>query len=415
LQLIAGTRGGWGWVFPEVVRRASLHDNRVSGRNLLPGMGREGWKASVTGRIDSVNEVLRRRRARLAAQSAGVDGLLLTHGPDVRYLSGFTGSNGALAMAGGRAALFTDGRYTTQAREEAKGLRVVISPKPAVVAAVEWLAERGLKRCGFDSTQTTVAGLARMRTALPGKVRRSFFSAADGLVARLREIKDADEIARTRRAAKVGCSLFDVALEHIGGGVTETEVAAQLELAARRAGADGMSFETIVASGKRSALPHGRATAAKMPQRGFCTLDFGVLLDGYCSDMTRTVHIGKATPREWDVYHLVLEAQVAAVEAVKPGVTCGEVDEAARSVLRRAKLDKFFTHSTGHGVGLEIHEGPRLASKQTQVLEPGMVVTIEPGVYIPGEFGVRIEDMVLVTGSGGDVLTAASPKVWIEL
>ncbi|HZL27372.1 MAG TPA: Xaa-Pro peptidase family protein, partial [Acidobacteriaceae bacterium] len=336
-----------------------------------------------------MNEALRRRKARAAATAAGVDGLLLTHGADVRYLTGFTGSNGALAMAGGRAALFTDGRYTTQARAEAAGLRVVISPKPAAVAAAEWLAERGIKRCGFDAAQTTVAGLDRIRKALPGKLRRSFFAPTDGLVARLREIKDADEIARIRRAAKAGCSLFDVALEHIAAGVTESEVAAQLELAARRAGADGMSFETIVASGKRSALPHGRATAAKLPRRGFCTLDFGVLLDGYCSDMTRTVHLGKPTTREWDVYHLVLEAQVAAVAAVRPGATCGEVDEAARSVLRKAKLHTFFTHSTGHGVGLEIHEGPRLASKQVQVLEPGMVVTIEPGVYIPGEFGVR--------------------------
>jgi len=323
-------------------------------------------------------------------------------------------------MAGGRAALFTDGRYTTQARAEAVGLRVVISKKPAAVAAAEWLAEHGVERCGFDATQTTVSGLDRIRKALPGKIRRSFLAPTDGLIAHLREIKDADEIARTRRAANVGCSLFDVALEHIAAGVPESEVAAQLELAARRAGADGMSFETIVASGKRSALPHGRATTAKLPRRGFCTLDFGVLLNGYCSDMTRTVHLGKPTTREWDVYHLVLEAQVAAVEAVRPGATCGEVDEAARSVLRNAPfgkktLDKFFTHSTGHGVGLEIHEGPRLASKQEQVLEQGMVVTIEPGVYIPGEFGVRIEDMVLVTASGGDVLTAASPKVWIEL
>jgi Xaa-Pro aminopeptidase len=362
-----------------------------------------------------VNESLRRRRARAAAEKAGVDGLLLTHGPDVRYLSGFTGSNGTLAMAGGRAALFTDGRYTTQARAEAQGLRVVISPKPAAVAAAEWLSGRGVKRCGFDSAQTTVAGLARLKTALPGKVRRSFFAATDALVARLREVKDADEIARMRRAAKVGCSLFDVALEHIAAGVAEAEVAAQMELAARRAGADGMSFETIVASGKRSALPHGRATAAKLPKRGFCTLDFGVLLDGYCSDMTRTVHLGKPTGRERDVYHLVLDAQVAAVQAVKPGATCGEVDEAARSVLRKGKLHKFFSHSTGHGVGLEIHEGPRVASKQTQVLEPGMVITVEPGVYIPGEFGVRIEDMVLVTKTGGEVLTAASPKAWMEL
>ncbi len=347
-------------------------------------------------------------------------GLLVTHAPDVRYLSGFTGSNGALAMAGARAVLFTDGRYTTQAKAEAKGLRVTISPKPATVAATEWLAEQGIKNCGFDSAQTTVAALTRMRSALPGNIRRSFFTAADGLIARLREVKDADEIARMRRAAKVGCSLFEVALRVIAPGIPEMEVAAQLELAARRAGADGMSFETIVASGKRSSLPHGRATAAKLPRQGFCTLDFGVVLAGYCSDMTRTVHVGKATPQQRDVYHLVLDAQVAAVAAVKPGATCGEVDEAARGVLRRARfgrksLDKFFTHSTGHGVGLEIHEGPRVASKQTQVLEPGMVITIEPGVYIPEAFGIRIEDEVLVTPRGGDVLTAASSKTWIEL
>lgn len=350
-----------------------------------------------------------------------MDGLLLTHPADVRYLSGFTGSNGALAIGPrGQTALFTDGRYTTQARAEAKGLRVAISREAASVAAAEWLAERGVRRCGYDAAQTTVAGLSRMRKAVPGRVRRSFFVATEGLVARLREVKDADEIARLRRAARVGCSLFEVALEYIAAGVTEAEVAAQLELAARRAGADGMSFETIVAGGKRSALPHGRATSAKLPRRGFCTMDFGVLLDGYCSDMTRTIHLGKPTQREWDVYHRVLDAQVAAVEAVRPGATCGEVDQAARSVLRKARfgkrtLDKFFTHSTGHGVGLEIHEGPRLASKQTQVLEPGMAVTIEPGVYIPGEFGVRIEDMVLVTASGRDVLTATSPKVWTEL
>jgi Xaa-Pro aminopeptidase len=175
-----------------------------------------------------------------------------------------------------------------------------------------------------------------------------------------------------------------------------------------------MSFETIVASGERSALPHGRASAAKLPRRGFVTLDFGVMLDGYCSDMTRTVHLGKARSGEREVYDAVLEAQEAAVSAVAPGVSVGEVDEAARSVLRRSGLDVYFTHSTGHGVGLEIHEGPRIAAKQTQVLEQGMVITIEPGVYQPGQFGVRIEDMVLVTAKGGEVLTP-SVKAWIEL
>ena len=369
----------------------------------------------VMGRIVHVNEKMRRRAAQVTAQRAGVEGLLLTHAPDVRYLSGFTGSNGALAIVGGKVALFTDGRYTTQAREEALGLRVVISPKSASVAAAEWLVARGVQKCGFDAAQTTVAALTRLRTSLPAKLRRSFFVPTEALVARLREVKDADEIERMRRAAKLGCSLFGVALKYLAPGVQESEVAAQMELAARRAGADGMSFETIVASGKRSALPHGRATSAKLPKRGFCTMDFGVLLNGYCSDMTRSVHLGKPTSRERDVYHLVLDAQVAGIEAVKPGATCGEVDEAARSVLRRGKLDKFFTHSTGHGVGLEIHEGPRLAARQTQVLEPGMVITIEPGVYLPGEFGVRIEDMVLVTATGGDILTAGSSKDLLEI
>ena len=179
---------------------------------------------------------------------------------------------------------------------------------------------------------------------LKSPARRGFLVATDGLVAKLREVKDEDEIARMRRAAALGCSLFGEVLEFLVPGMTEAEVAARLEFKARMAGAEAMSFETIVASGERSALPHGRATAAKLPKRGFVTIDFGVLLDGYCSDMTRTVHLGKGSKREWDVYHSVLEAQMAAVAAVRAGVTCGEVDEAARRVLRKAGLEKAFSH-----------------------------------------------------------------------
>jgi Xaa-Pro aminopeptidase len=360
----------------------------------------------------------RRRRAAAAAKSAGVDGMLVTHLPDVRYLCGFTGSNAALVLAGGRAVLFTDGRYAEQVKAEAVGTKVVIAAKPAVAAASEWMEAAGMRRCGFDAAHTTVAGLESIRKAVraasPAKARRGMFVAAGSLVARMREVKDAGEIAKMRAAARVGCDLFEGMLSYLEAGLTEVEVAATLEYAARLTGAEGMSFDTIVASGERSALPHGRATDAKLPKRGFVTLDFGVILDGYCSDMTRTVHMGKAMPGERDVYDSVLEAQEAAVAAVAPGVTAGEVDEAARSVLRRVKLDKYFSHSTGHGVGLEIHEGPRLAAKQKQVLEQGMVITIEPGVYMPGRFGLRIEDMVLVTARGGEVLTP-SVKVWIEL
>ena len=356
----------------------------------------------------------RKKRAAVAVAAAGVDGLLVTHLPDVRYLCGFTGSSAALVLARGGATLFTDGRYTAQAKAEAKGTRVVIAKKPAVMAACEWMETAGIRRCGFDAAQTTVAVLESMRKAVSSGVRRGMFVSVGSLIARLREVKDSDEIALMRSAANLGCRLFDGMLDYLEPGLTEVAVAAELEHAARLAGAEAMSFETIVASGERSALPHGRASTVKLPKRGFVTLDFGVVLDGYCSDMTRTVHLGRALEGEREVYDAVLEAQEAAVAAVRPGVTSGDVDEAARSVLRRAGLDKYFSHSTGHGVGLEIHEGPRLAAKQTQVLEQGMVITIEPGVYMQGKFGLRIEDMVLVTATSGEVLTP-SVKAWIEL
>lgn len=319
--------------------------------------------------------------------------------------------------------LFTDGRYTAQAKAQtaeagspkSQAVRVVIDKRPPAVQAVEFLAKAGITKAAYDATHTSVASLEAMRKALPGQLRRRFLLPTDGLIAKIREIKDEGEIAKMRLAAELGCALFEDLLEFIQPGVPEIEVAAKLEFLARMAGADGMSFETIVASAARSAMPHAHATTARLPKRGFLTLDFGVILGGYCSDMTRTMHLGKANQREWDVYHSVLEAQQAAVAAVAPGVTCGEVDEAARSVLRKARLDKAFSHSTGHGVGLEIHEGPRVAAKQEQVLQPGMVITIEPGAYLEGEFGVRIEDMVLVTAKGHEVLTAASPKAWMEL
>jgi Xaa-Pro aminopeptidase len=382
---------------------------------MIPGcVGVEPVLRHKFGRIIGMSLIVRKKRSVAAAKAAGVDCLLVTHLPDVRYLSGFTGSNAALVLAGGRSVLFTDGRYTAQAKVEAVGTRVVIAKKPAVAAACEWIEAAGVKQCGFDAAQTSVAALEGMRKAVSAKLRRGLFQPVKPLVAGLREVKDAEEIAVMREAALLGCRLFDGMLSYIQLGLTEVAVAAELEHAARLAGAEAMSFETIVASGERSALPHGRATQIKLPRRGFVTLDFGVILNGYCSDMTRTVHMGKALPGEREVYDAVLEAQEAGVAKVAPGVTCAEIDEAARSVLRRAGLDKYFSHSTGHGVGLEIHEGPRLAAKQTQVLEEGMVVTIEPGVYMPGRFGVRIEDMVLVTATGGEVLTP-SVKAWIEL
>ena len=347
--------------------------------------------------------LLRRRLTK-----AGLHGLLVTHLPDLRYLSGFTGSTAALAV--------TDGRYTAQAAAEVSAARVEIAAGSPAVAAVQWLAAQpGVEFAGFDPAWTSVAELARWKAALPARLRRGFLSAlAAPLVEPLRLIKDEDELALMTEAALLGCRLFEHILGFIRPGLKEIEVAAELEHRARLLGAEGMSFETIVASGARSAFPHGRATAAPLPRRGFMTLDFGVILRGYCSDMTRTVYLGRPRGNERNAYNAVLEAQEAAVAAVGPGVSCADVDEAARSILRRAGLAEAFSHSTGHGVGLEIHEPPRIGAGQATRLQPGMIVTIEPGVYLAGRFGIRIEDMVAVTRTGGQVLTPA-PKALIEL
>lgn len=347
---------------------------------------------------------------------AGLPALLVTHLPDLRYLSGFTGSSAALAVTKRAVRLFTDGRYIAQAAEEVTAAQVeIVSGSPAI-AALQWMAaQAGVALAGFDPAQTSVAALARWKDALPSKLRRSFLTPlAAPLVELLRMQKDADELAILSEAAALGTRLFDHMLGFLRPGLREIEVAAELEHRARLWGAEAMSFETIVASGVRSALPHGRATTALLPRRGFLTLDFGVILKGYCSDMTRTVYLGSPKPDERAAYDAVLEAQQAAVAAVKPGARCGDVDEAARGILRQAGLAEAFSHSTGHGVGLEIHEPPRIGAGQSFRLLDGMVITIEPGVYLKDQFGLRIEDMVAVTGTGHQVLTHA-PKALIEL
>ena len=347
---------------------------------------------------------------------AGLTGLLVSHLVDIRYLVGFTGSSAALAVTKRSARLFTDGRYKAQAAAEVQGAQVEIVSGAPATSAVQWLAAQPASTtAGFDPTHTTVAELNRLRSELPSKLRRTFLTPlAAPLVEPLRLIKDDDELRIIRENALIGCRLFDHILTVLRPGIREIEVAAELEHQARLAGAEAMSFETIVASGERSALPHGKASTAQLPRKGFVTLDFGIIREGYCSDMTRTVCLGAPRSEERKAYEAVLEAQEAAVSAVSAGISCGEVDEAARSILRNAGMADAFSHSTGHGVGLEIHEPPRLGAGQTARLQPGMVVTIEPGVYWPGKFGLRIEDMVAVTQTGGQVLTPA-PKALIEL
>jgi Xaa-Pro aminopeptidase len=339
-----------------------------------------------------------------------LDALVVTHLPNVRYLTGFTGSAGVLLMGPRKPIFITDGRYTSQAREQVQGARVMISKGPALDIAAQQIVRLKLTNVGIESEHMTVSLRSRLKKLLPAKIK---LKETFALVEDIRLVKDAGELSAIERAVKLGADIFSFALKAIRPGVRETEVAAELEYAARRAGAEGMSFETIVASGPRSALPHGKASAARIPERGFVVLDFGVILDGYCSDMTRTVHVGRPSPEARRMYNAVLDSQLAGIDAVRAGNTAGDVDYACRNVLRRAKLDRFFTHSTGHGVGLEIHENPRLARNQQTPLAAGMVVTIEPGIYVEGEGGVRIEDMVAVTDEDCDVLTPVSKDLII--
>jgi Xaa-Pro aminopeptidase len=344
-----------------------------------------------------------------------LDALLVTHLPNIRYLCGFTGTSGVLVVSEPKNVFFTDGRYTEQARAQVQAARVVIARKPPLPAAAEWLLEnkskiarRKPRRLGIESEHLTVAA----RTQLARLLRSEFrLRETRGLVEQARMEKDANEIALMRAAVVLGASLFDRAIEVIRPGMRENEVAAEMEYAARRAGAEEMSFPTIIAAGKRSALPHGRASTAVIPSRGFVVCDFGVILTGYCSDRTRTVHVGHPTADDRGVYEAVREAQIAAIAAVRAGVSVSEVDGAARNVLKKKGLARHFTHSTGHGVGLEIHEPPRIAAGQSEILRPGMVITVEPGVYITGSGGVRIEDMVVVTEQGCEVLAPTSKEL----
>ena len=351
---------------------------------------------------------LQRLKECLAGQR--LDLLLVSHAGNIHYLTGFTGSAGVLLVNERQAVFFTDGRYTEQARQQVQEARVVIARKAPLLAAAEWLQkhQKGRAVVGIEATHMAVAERDRLAKLLPKNIR---IKPTSPVLEQMRMIKDAGEVELMRSAAVLGSGLFPVLKEKIRPGKTEIDVACELEYAARKAGADGMSFETIIAAGPRAALPHGRASREKIPRSGFVVCDFGVILAGYCSDMTRTVFVGHADDEARTFYGAVREAQQAAVEAVRPGVPVSDIDSAARNILKKAGLGRYFTHSTGHGVGLEIHELPRIAGGQQETLQPGMVITIEPGAYVPRKWGVRIEDMVVVTDTGCEVLTPTTKEM----
>lgn len=353
----------------------------------------------------------RQKKLREHLATTRFDALLITHLPNVRYLCGFTGSAGMLLVSDAQSVFFTDVRYDTQAHEEVKAAKVVVASKPILQTLADSLRKRRRSRrpwvIGLESDHLTIGEKKRLNQLRP---TGTALKDAPSTVERLRMVKDAEELERIRTAVDLGARLFDRALQMIRPGVKESEVAAEMEFTARKAGAQEMSFQTIIASGARSALPHGRASEQPIVPGSFVVCDFGVILSSYCSDQTRTVWVGNASNEARQAYEAVKEAQQAAVEAVRPGIAVGDVDEAGRKVLGKAGIGKYFTHSTGHGVGLEIHEAPRVAAGQKEILKPGMVITIEPGVYFPGKWGIRIEDIVAVTDSGCEVFTPTSKE-----
>ena len=348
--------------------------------------------------------------ARLFRESR-VDSLLVTRPANWFYLTGFTGESGALVISKKGATLVTDGRFVVQAKEETAGVRIQEQKGTVFESAAQALGDQKLRRVGFDAGHMTVAQLQSAKKASRGRLE---WVPAAGIVETLRARKDAGELAHMRKAAILAGEIVEFAIGLLKPGICETEVAAEIEYQMRKRGASGPAFETIVAFGNRAALPHARPTGKRLRKNELVVLDLGVILGHYCSDITRTVFVGRAQKRIRAWYRAVLEAQGAAISAVREGVSCGEVDAAARRVLEGYGLGPLFVHSTGHGLGLEVHEDPRVAKGQTRLLEPGNVITIEPGVYAEGIGGIRIEDDVAVHAGRIEVLTSA-PRHLIEL
>jgi len=328
--------------------------------------------------------------------------LVVAHPANWYYLTGFTGESGALLVSEAGTTLLTDGRFTAQAKEETQGVKIELQKGPLYKALGDLLRQARVGATGYDPGKLTVADWKALRKAAGAKWRGI---EAAGVVEHLRMKKDAGELAVMRKAAVLAGRVFESVLKLVRPEVRESELGAEIEYQMRKHGASGPSFETIVASGPRSAMPHARPTAKRLRKNELVVLDLGVILGHYCSDMTRTVHLGRASEKVRGWYRAVQEAQGAGVAAAKAGVSCGEVDAAAREVLKKHGLETYFVHSTGHGLGLEVHEEPRVARDQEIRLETGNVITIEPGVYVEGVGGIRIEDDVVVGSRGNEVLT----------
>lgn len=349
------------------------------------------------------------RRTRLAERldAFEIDAMLSTHLPNVRYLSGYSGSNGQMLVGANGCRFFTDGRYIEQSRREVPDVERVIYSTDWIEQLTTACRELGAKRLGFEAPYVTYRSHEELAKAADTLVP------LDDEVGKLRWAKDPEELALIERAQELTDAGFETILTKFEEGITERELALELDWAMLRGGAEAVAFETIAAFGEQAAEPHHSPTDRSLRRGDVVKLDFGAVHEGYHSDMTRTVAFGEPPEELRKVYQVVLEAQLAGIEAVRAGVSGGEADKAARSLIEAAGYGEAFTHSLGHGVGLEIHEGPTLRAGSDEVLPEGTVVTVEPGVYLAGVGGVRIEDMVVVTATGCRPMPSSSKELII--
>jgi Xaa-Pro aminopeptidase len=352
----------------------------------------------------------RQKRLRAELEKRKLPLLVVTKPANIFYLTGFRGSAGVAVFGiAEHRRLWVDPRYTLQAREQAQGVKVIEEKKSLLAAVARWLYRKKLSPVGYEDAHLTCAALRHLAQKNGRNVR---FKPTAGIIEELRAVKDSTEIDLIRQAGRLTAQVLEEVLREVRCGVRECDLAAEIEYRMRRQGAEGAAFETIVASGGRAALPHARASNKLLGAGELVIFDLGAILAGYAADMTRTVYLGKPTRRIRRLYQAVRESEECGVDAVREGVKCADVDAAARNSLARRSLDKYFTHSTGHGVGLEVHELPRLGRGDHTVLALGSVVTVEPGIYIEELGGIRIEDSVLVGAEGPEILTPASKDAW---
>lgn len=344
-------------------------------------------------------------RKRLATQ--GLEALLIGSGYNRQYISGFTGSAGWVLVTASKSWFLTDFRYTVQAAEQVQGFDIVEHGPDPIATVGELLRGEGISSLGFEQEHAVYAQFVKWGKTLEGIT----LVPTPGLVEELRMIKDESELSIMQEAADLADRAFQYIQGLIKPGMKESDIALELEVFLRTGGADSSCFDTIVASGERSALPHGVASSRIIGSNEFVKLDFGALYNGYCSDITRTVAVGEVSDKHREIYDIVLEAQLHALDHIRPGMTGKEADALARDVIAKYGYGDCFGHSLGHGLGMEVHEQPGLSKRSDTVLKPGMVVTVEPGIYMPGFGGVRIEDDVVITDSGIRILTSSTKQL----